>query len=184
MRDFLINDVNVKLMSVNKNTNYNVKRLLNNDKLTQDQCIKFGKIFEDFIKKLIRHKGYKLINEELIDICAKGSETNKGKKNLDICFSKHDCIYYFESKLNLNLDSEKSKATDNKITQITDFLITENKGIRVYSGLITGWWEREKGMKITPKTNLLFMKDFLELLDIQYTKDEYYSMMSDFGKSI
>lgn len=184
MRDFLINEDNVKLMSVKENTDFNVKKLLNNNKLDQSQSIRFGKIFENFIKNLIKSKGYKLINEELIDVYGTGSKTNKGKKDLDICFVKDDSIFYFESKLNLNLDSEKSKATDDKISEITDYLITENKDVSVFSGLITCWWEKEEGMSITTKTNLLFMKDFLELLDIKSSKEEYYTMMSDFGKMI
>jgi hypothetical protein len=184
MRDLLLNEDNIKLMSVKENTDFNVKRLLNNNKLDQSQSIRFGKIFENFIKSLIKSKGYELINEELIDVYRTGSETNKGKKDLDICFIKDDNIFYFESKLNLNLDSEKSKTTDDKISEITDYLITENKDVNVISGLITCWWEKEEGMSITTKTNLLFMKDFLELLDIKSTKKEYYTMMSDFGKMI
>jgi hypothetical protein len=184
MKDLLINEDNVKLMCVKENTDFNVKRLLNNNKLDQSQSIRFGKIFENFIKSLIKSKGYELINEQLVDVYGTGSKTNKGKKDLDICFIKDDNLFYFESKLNLNLDSEKSKATDDKISEITDYLITENKDVSVFSGLITCWWEKEEGMSITTKTNLLFMKDFLELLDIKSTKEEYYNMMSDFGKMI
>ena len=107
-------------MSVKDNTDFNVKRLLNNNKLNQSQSIRFGKIFEKFIKDLIKSRGYELINEGLIDVYETGSKTNKGKKDLDICFIKEETIYYFESKLNLNLDSEKSKATDNKISDINE----------------------------------------------------------------
>ena len=97
---------------------------------------------------------------------------------------QENTIFYFESKLNLNLDSEKSKATDDKISDITEYLIQENKENDVFSGLITCWWEKEEGMSITTKTNLLFMKDFLQILDIKTTKEEYYNLMSDFGKMI
>jgi hypothetical protein len=184
MREFLINDENVDLMKVKENSDFNVKRLLNNDKLDQSQSIRFGKLFESFIKKLIKSKGYTLINEGLLDIDKIGLKGNKGKKDLDICFIKDGNIFYFESKLNLNLDSEKSKVTDDKISKITDYLISENKDMTVFSGLITCWWEKEEGMSITTKTNLLFMKDFLELLGINETKDSYYNMMSDFGNLI
>lgn len=172
MREFLINNENVDLMSVKENTDFNVKRLLNNNKLDQSQSIRFGKIFEKFIKDLIKSKGYELINEELVDVYGTGSKTNKGKKDLDICFVKENTIFYFESKLNLKLDSE------------TEYLIQENKENDVFSGLITCWWEKEEGMSITTKTNLLFMKDFLEILDIKTTKEDYYNLMSDFGKMI
>lgn len=184
MREFLINEDNIKLMNVKKNNNFNVKKLLNNYNLDQSQVIRFGKIFENFIKNLIKSKNYKLINEELIDINGNGLNKNKGKKELDICFIKNDNIFYFESKLNLNLDSEKSKATDDKISKINDYLINENKNFSVFSMLITCWWEKEEGMLIKTKTKIFFMKDFLELLDIKSTKEEYYKMMSDFGKKI
>lgn len=184
MREFLINNENVISMSVKENMDFNVKKLLNNNKLDQSQCIRFGKIFENFIKNLIKSKGYELINEELVDVYETGSKTKKGKKDLDICFIKDNIIFYFESKLNLNLDSEKSKATDDKIYSITKYLIQENNQNSIFSGLITCWYEKEEGMLITTKTNLLFMKDFFEILDIKTTKEEYYNMMSDFGKMI
>lgn len=184
MREILIKKENIDLMCVKENTDFNVKRLLNNNKLDQSQSIRFGKIFENFIKDLIRSKGHELINEELIDVYGTGSKTKKGKKDLDICFIKENTIFYFESKLNLNLDSEKSKATDDKISGITEYLILENKKKDIFSGLITCWWEKEEGMSITTKTNLLFMKDFLEILGIKTTKEEYYTLMSDFGKMI
>jgi hypothetical protein len=184
MRDLLINDKNVVLMSKINNVDYNVKRLLNNNNLTQSQSIKFGKVFEGFIKDIVKTQGGELINEEYVDVYEIGTKTNKGKKDLDICFIKGDTIYYFESKMNLNLDSEKSKVTDEKISQITNYLVKQNKGMNVVSGLITSWYEREEGMSIKTKTNLFFMKDFLQIVGVDMGKNEYYEMMSDFGKLI
>jgi hypothetical protein len=184
MREFLINEENISLMGIRKNTDFNVKRLLGNDRLDQSQSIRFGKIFEKFIKDLVKSRGYELINEELVDIYGTGSETKKGKKDIDICFIKDNSIFYFESKLNLNLDSEKSKATDEKISNITEYLITQNSGYTVFSNLITCWWEKEDGMPISTKTNLIFMREFLQILGIETTREEYYEMMSDFGKMI
>jgi hypothetical protein len=184
MRNLLINNENLHLMTSGQGDVYNVKRLLNNNALTQSQSIKFGKIFEKFIKDLIKGQGFELINEEYVDVYGIGSKTNKGKKDLDICFIKGDTIFYFESKLNLALDSEKSKATDDKIVEITNYLVENNKDMKVVSGLITCWFEKEKNMVITPKTNLFFIQDFLELIGIEIEKEEYYNMMSDFGKLI
>lgn len=177
----LINEENIKYMTLKENKDFNVKKLLNNNLLTQSFSIKFGILFERFIKSIIRTKGYKLINEELQDVFETGTKTNKGKKDIDICFIKGDTIFYFESKLNLNLDSEKSKATDQKVNHITKFLTKVNDGYKIYSGLITCWWEREEGMSITTKTHLLFMKDLFNLLEIDYDKSRYYDMMSKFG---
>lgn len=184
MRKLLINSSNIELMSIKENTDFNVKKLLANNRLDQSQCIRFGKIFENFLKQLIKSKEYTLINEDLVDVYSTGSKTSKGKKDLDICFIKDDIIYYFESKLNLNLDSEKSKATDKKITEITDYLKEQNSEKSIFSALITCWWEKEEGMYITTKTNLLFMRDFFEILDIEVTKEEYYKLMAEFGSMI
>lgn len=184
IKNLLINDENIKSIQVKEATDFNVKKLLNNNNLDQSQSIRFGKLFEKLLKDLIKGKGYKIINEEFLDVYNTGSKTNKGKKDLDICFIKDDTIFYFESKLNLNLDSEKSKATDDKILEINDYLINENKNLKVVSSLITCWWEKEEGMVITTKTNILFMKDFLGLIGISCTKSEYYKIMFDFGKLI
>ena len=188
MKDFLITKQNIDLMRSKGGDHFNIKKLLKNDKLDHSQSVRFGNVFVRYLKDLIVSKGFKLVNEEFIDVYGENSKTKKkvkGKKELDICFIKDDTIFYFECKLNLNLDSEKSKETDHKILKINDYLLKENLENTVFSGLIIGWWEKEKGMKITTKTkNLLFMKDFLEIIDVNTTKEEYYDMMSEFGKNI
>lgn len=185
IREILINDKNINLMSVRENLDFNVKKILNNNYLSQSQSIRFGKIFENFLKNIIKENGYTLINEELVDIHKKGLNRNKDKKDLDICFIKDDTIFYFESKINLNLDSEKSKVTDKKISEINEYLVNENKKMNVNSSLITCWWEKEEGMSVKTNTNLLYMRDFFKLLEIEnITSYDYYDMMSDFGNSI
>lgn len=156
---------------------YNVKKLLNNPNLTQSQCIKFGKIFEGFIKGIISNFNYEIIHEEYISIIGK-------QKDVDICFIMGDKIYYFESKLNLNLDSEKSKATDKKISDVTNQLQKIHPDKEIMSGLLTCWWEHEKGINVKTKTKLFYMKDFFELMGAKTTKENYYSTMKKFGEQI
>ena len=184
MNNLLINDEHIKSMSEKKNDDFNVKKLLNNFELTQSQSIRFGKVFESFVKNLVKSKNLKLINEELVDVFNTGSKTNKGKKDIDICFIKDDTIFYFECKINLKLDSEKSKVTDDKVCNITNFLINENKSSKVFSGILTGWYERENGMPTHLKTNVVFMSELFSILGIETTKEEYYKLMNDFGKLI
>ena len=161
---------------------YNVKKLLGNNKLTQSQSIKFGKIFETFLKNLIINKGFELMYTTPLDVNNEGLPTKKGKKELDICFKHNNAIIYQEVKTNLNLDSEKSKITDGKIINITNYLKDNNEGVSVFNGIITCWWEKEPGLSITPKTNVMFMKDFFHILGFNITKDEYYTLMREFGK--
>ena len=50
MRDLLINENNIKIMQDEKKPYFNVKKLLNNDNLTQSQCVKFGDLFQKYVK--------------------------------------------------------------------------------------------------------------------------------------
>lgn len=184
LKDILITEQNIKSMVKNNYDDFNVKKLLNNYSLTQSQNIRFGKVFECFIKDIITNMGYELINKELIDVYQTNTKTNKNKKELDICFIKDDTVYYFECKVNLNLDSEKSKATDRKVLDITNYLINENPNKKIYSGILTCWWDKEVGMNIKTQTNLIFIKDLFELIGVKSNKDYYYKVMSDFGEFI
>jgi hypothetical protein len=184
MRDFLINEKNISLMKLKDNKDFNVKRLLKNPNLSQSQSICFGTVFENFIRDLIKSKEHSIRQEKLVDINFTGTKTNKGKKDIDICFIIYPNMYYFESKLNLDLDSEKSKATDDKVSDIHNFLVNENKGINIISGVLTGWYENERGLPNKLKSKVFFMKDFFEILDIQTTKEEYYSLLEEFGRML
>jgi len=184
MKNLLINKENIDIMKVKENNDFNVKRLLKNPNLTQSQSICFGTVFENFVKSLIESKDLNLRKEKLVDIYSTGTKTNKGKKDIDISFANYPNLYYFECKLNLDLDSEKSKATDDKVGKITTFLTEENKNINIVSGVLTGWYENEKGLPNKLKTKVFFMKDLFEILDIKISKEEYYSMLEEFGKLI
>lgn len=180
----LINDRNLMTMRSTDVETYNLKKLLGNKNLTQSQSIKFGKVFETFLKTLITNKGYELIYTTPLDVDNKGLSTIKGTKELDVCYKHKNIIYYLEVKTNLMLDSEKTKITDGKIINITNYIKDNNVGISVFNGIITCWWEKEPGLPITPKTNVIFMKDFFHKLGFNITKDEYYTLMCEFGKKI
>ncbi len=77
--------------------------------------IQFGNKIEIFWNKVISDSNAKNLIEEnnLIII-------NKNKKQQDHFFCVEDKYFYLESKCNLNLDSEKSKASNQKIKDITN----------------------------------------------------------------
>lgn len=185
IRNLLINEANIAMMCETENDNYNVKKLLNNNNLSQSQSIRFGQMFQKFLKEIIKNCGYELIHEELLDIYKTGSKTNKGKKDLDVCFIKDNKIYYYESKINLNLDSEKAKATDEKIKAIIKFLSSENPDKEIVGGLITCWWKNETDLPIKTKSPLCFIQDFFNILEItDIDEQDYLELMREFGREI
>lgn len=190
VRSCLINQEN--LYKINKKSikeHYNIRKLIDNQNLTQSDVIRFGYVFENFLKNCIRNSGNKVFDINFLDVFNTGTNTLKGKKNLDIFFriGKNN-IYYFESKTNVNLDSEKTKLTNHKIEQIENYISHEKKilngEITLICGTITCWWEYEKGMTNPRTKSLYYMKDFFELLNVNITKEEYYKIMSDFGKEL
>jgi hypothetical protein len=179
----LISDVNIKKMNeVAKKTNYNIKRLLDNETLTQSQCIKFGNIFEQALNEFLKSNniGLNLINTKLV-------KTGKLKKSIqiDLIFELNNKLYYFELKTNLNLDSEKSKATNDKLDILSEhFNLDLSKYSEINVNILSCWWEKEKGMDIKTNKNLYFMSDFFELISCNTNKDEYYNIMKEFGRQI
>jgi hypothetical protein len=171
-------------MSNTKQKSFNVKTLLQNQTLTQGQCVKFGKIFECLIRDMAKLKNAKILYLENQDIYNTQSKTNKGKKDIDICFEYNDIMYYFESKINTALDSEKSKVTDKKIKDVVKFLKLNHPNKKIVSGIVTAWYEKEPKLVVTPKTKVYYMKDIFKILNILTDKQTYYQWMKDFGTQL
>ena len=171
-----------KMNEVNSKIVYNLKRLLGNDTLTQSQCIKFGNIFESSLNAALidSESGLTLLEIKLV------TPSEKGKKiQIDLIFELKNQLYYFELKTNLNLDSEKSKATNKKIDKLTKhFNLDLSKYDKIHTNILNCWWKKEKGMNITTNKNVYFMSDFFELISCKTNEDEYYQMMKDFGKLV
>lgn len=179
----LFTDENIaKMNEVNTKIVYNIKRLLGRDRLTQSQCIKFGNIYESSLNiALIDSKsGLKLLKIKLVE------PKKKGKKiQIDLIFELNNELYYFELKTNLNLDSEKSKATNKKLEKLTKhFNLDLSKYDKIHINMLSCWWKKEPGMKITTNKNVYFMSDFFELVSCKTNEEEYYQMMKDFGKLV
>lgn len=184
IKELLINEKNIKLLEKKENTSFNVKKLLGVD-VDQSQSIRFGNLFQDFIKDIVKSVGGDVIEVQFIDVYETGNtKSNKGLKDMDIWFNFNNKMYYFEAKTNLDLDSEKSKATDSKIADITKSLIDNNNGIEVVAGVLSCWYEKEVGLSVKVKTNVFYINDILNILGIDYTKEEYYNLMKEFGNKL
>jgi len=179
MTSCLITEENINYMNNKKEKNdFNIKKLLGKDILTQSQSIKFGIIFEKVIKEILLYNNIEILN------ITHTSEVIKGSKQIDICFKHNDIIYYFEIKMNLNVDSEKLKITDDKVNYIKSYISNLYPTNEIICGILTVWYEKEKGMKIKPKTQIFYMKEIFDIIGLSNTEEQYYNSLLEFGKSL
>lgn len=123
IKSFLLNKKNINNLFylINQNLYINSKHIIKKDKnslsflidkqLTHNQCIKLGIAIEKILYDIIMH------HSNYIDIKTKNKKNIKEKDHLFLDATKK-LIYYSEIKTNLNLDTEKSKSTCEKIIQI------------------------------------------------------------------
>ena len=93
---------------------------------SQSDCIKFGNAVESIFRDLVIHLStFNLKNCKPKNI--------QGKKERDHLFCDHNkkIIYYAELKSNINLDTEKSKATSKKCLEIVEELKKEYKNYEI-----------------------------------------------------
>lgn len=190
LRKCLLTESNYNRMLRNDKEYYNVAKILGYKKLTQSQSVRFGFLFEEYLKGILKELGIELFydKDKLIDLFGLDRQDKKGKKDIDICFIKNRILYYFESKANSNLDAEKVYVTKKKIRLIKEYMKKHHDVDDVKVGVLTMWYEKEKNMSIKFKneTQLFFFKDFLEILEYEneVTKEDYYNNLLEFGKNL
>ena len=114
--------------------------------------------------------------------------TGKGKKDMDCCFTlinKDGYVYYFEIKTNLNLDTEKSKATIEKVKKITTCLEESESYPRgVFSSHLSPFWDNtDVVISSTMKhADIMFFGQFCELMGWTITRADWIDMLQDVGK--
>ncbi len=174
LKNCLLTDDNINKMQKKLTKHKNISVLLGTE-LNQSQNIKFGKVFEQFIKNVVNVVKGEVIDIHFIDM------PNGKVKDVDILFELNDVVYYFEVKCNLNLDSEKSKVTDQKIIKITNQL--SKKYDNIVSGCLTCWFD---GVGVINKleTKVYFMRDFLKIVGLTVSEEEYYNIFKELGKII
>lgn len=189
IKNIIINDKNLNkmMLTIKKNNEYNIKKLLGVSLLTQSQSIKFGKVFEQIVKDIASNAGAEIIYEQFFDVYNTGSKKIKGKKDADCLIKYNNILYYFECKTNCNLNSEKSSETDKKIKDIKNYFnhqLEKYKCNNLITGCVTCWYEKEYKLPNKLKTNIFFMKDIFNMFNINISKNEYYDIMKQFGKRI
>ena len=184
IKSLLINEKNITALAKKENNFFNLKKLLGVD-IDQSQSIRFGNLYQDWIKSLASNFGAEIIDIHFMDIYKTGNvKTNKGLKDIDILFRFNGKMYYFEAKTSLDLDSEKSKATYAKISDVTEYIKTEYPDDEVVSGVLSCWYEKEIGLPFKLKTDAFFIKDIFNILGIEASKEEYYELMREFGSNL
>jgi len=113
----------------------------------------------------------------------------QGKKDMDCCFAlnnENDYVYYFEIKTNLNLDTEKSKASIEKVKKITTCLEESGRYPRgVFSSHLSPLWDdTDVVISSTMKhhADIMFFGQFCELMGWSITREDWIDMLQDVGK--
>ena len=160
-------------------------------KIPSDQSIniKLGRFGEFLAKELIKTNH----NLELL-ICGI-QQINDKKKDVDLIFKDEfrKIIYYRELKGNIELDTEKLPATINKCKEIESSLKITYHNYEINCGILN-WsvYDRKiltaglsniktfenKGIKID------HMQDFLEIINIRWNEEDYYSYFREIGIKI
>ena len=156
---------------------------------TQSINIKLGRFGEFLAKELIKTNH----NLELL-ICGI-QQINDKKKDVDLIFKDEfrKIIYYRELKGNIELDTEKLPATINKCKEIESSLKITYHNYEINCGILN-WsvYDRKiltaglsniktfenKGIKID------HMQDFLEIINIRWSEEDYYSYFREIGIKI
>ena len=158
--------------------------LLNKDRANviseQSVNIKMGNVLEKSFKDFLIETDQVLVDER--------SKINHVQ--IDLLFLYKDIIYYFEVKNNINLDTEKSKTTLNKIKKIEDFLKKESPKKQVVSKILNSRYSGydveilnfiKKPLSID---DIYGYQKFFEIFDISVKQEEWESFFGQIGSYI
>jgi hypothetical protein len=148
--------------------------------------IKMGKIGEFISKELIHLNG----SLELLKCGVQKVDDNQ--KDVDLIWKDGNTIYYRELKGNIDLDTEKRKATLDKCKEITLSLMKENKGYVIDSGILN--WSVYNRSEYTDSNYLNIInyfetdgipvnhfEDFLKIICIEWSKEDFYAFFKELG---
>jgi hypothetical protein len=148
--------------------------------------IKFGHFGEIMAKELIK------LNPNLELLTCGIHIINDKKKDIDLIFKDeiNKIIYYRELKGNIELDTEKLPATIAKCKEIEKCLENKYKKYKIDSGILN-WsiYNREiltAGLSNIKKfenkeIKINHMQDFLNIIDIEWSEDDFYSYFRKIG---
>lgn len=167
-----------------------ISHLLYGEKPSEQSInIKFGKFGELLAKELINtNNNFKLLN------CGIQKINNK-QKDVDLIFKDeiNKIIYYRELKGNIELDTEKLPATIAKCKEIENSLKTTYLDYTINCGILN-WSVYNRKILTTGLSNIKtfenggikidYMEDFLNIINILWNEDDYYSYFREIGNKI
>jgi len=161
-----------------------VKRWTGVYTIPQSVSIVFGTLFEEALNDLIeRCTSFEAITNSkaktYITSECKLTSVAKGNKDVDILFRNDNTIFYRESKCNLLLDSEKSKATANKVIMIAERLRALYPNCKIDAALLNMDWDGKK--KDMHGVRIEYAGEFINRLELENISEQDYL---DIGKAI
>lgn len=160
-------------------------------KIPSDQSIniKLGRFGEFLAKELINCNP----NLELLNCGVQ--KINDKKKDVDLIFKDEylKIIYYRELKGNIELDTEKLPATINKCREIENALKITYHNYKIDCGILN-WSVYDRKILSAGLSNIKtfenhgikinHMQDFLQIINIKWSEDDYYSYFRELGIKI
>jgi hypothetical protein len=148
-------------------------------KSSQSVVIKFGNGFETLLNEFSTEMGVSSHFDEIKKI---------GDHQVDSLRLINGCLEYEEQKNNVNLDSEKSRVTIEKINYITDQLVKKYPQYKVRGCMFhTMVWEKKDSKKLELHykkytkngIHVKTMKEYFESLNIPVTKEQYEDLTNE-----
>jgi len=151
--------------------------------------IKLGRLGEFMSKEFIMANP----NLKLLD-CGVQKIGDK-KKDVDLIFKDelNKMIYYRELKGNIELDTEKLPATISKCNEIEDSLKNTYQDYTINCGIVN-WGVYNRKILTTGLSNIKtfetggikieHVEDFLQIINICWNEDDYYSYFREIGNKI
>ena len=155
----------------------------------QSISIKLGKLGEFLSKELIK------ANPNLELLTCGIQNINEKNKDVDLIFKDetYKIIYYRELKGNIELDTEKLPATISKCKEIETSLKATYAGYAINCGILN-WSVYNRELLSAGLSNIQYfekagikidhMEDFLALINITWTEDDYYCYFRELGNLI
>jgi len=170
--------------------NYTIKNLFGVD-LNQSETIQFGQKIETWLNRIL----YKRDNVKCYTIKKLwiNTETNhvqeggksKNMKDVDILFKVNNVSHYLELKTNLQLDTEKQKATRDKIKKITSCLNKNGKYEKVVGKILSPFWGKNSSIMSSFKNDeVVWISELFDLVGLNITEREYNDVCIEIGKNI
>ena len=109
-----------------------------------------------------------------------------GSHQVDVLFEYKNTIYYFESKNNMKLDTEKSIKSKDKLIYIRKFLKRKYKSKKIICKFVNMWVYNSDNMDYIKspihKSDIYGYVDFFHIFDINVSKREYNKLLSSIKK--